>query len=239
MTCSPSLYGLNKRLFAAGPLAAGMELEMTERATDSQLSRDAPNTADRILDAAEALFAQRGLAGTAVRDIAARTGLNPASLYNHFPSKQALYEAVLERGVVPLIEVLREAARAESDSREEGLRYVDAVMAHLERTPHLPRLIQHEVLTGGEHLAGLAKRWVQPLVAEGLAALKRQQNLAGWEDEELPFLISAWLHLIFGHFAMAPLLDEVFGKDSLSHESLIRQTRFLRKVAQRLMGEDE
>jgi AcrR family transcriptional regulator len=58
---------------------------MTHSAPDSLQSRDVPNTADRILDAAEALFAERGLAGTAVRDIAARTGLNPASLYNHFP----------------------------------------------------------------------------------------------------------------------------------------------------------
>jgi hypothetical protein len=138
---------------------------------------------------------------------------------------------------MPLLEVLGEAAHAESDSDDDELRYVDAVMAHLERTPHLPRLIQHEVLTGGAHLARFSRRWVQPLLAEGLAALKRRQNLAAWEDEELPLLIAAWLHLTFSHFSMAPLLDEVFGEDSLSHESLARQTRFLRKVARRLMGE--
>ena len=59
-------------------------------------------TADRILDAAECLFAEHGFAGTAVRDIAARVSLNPASLYNHFPGKQDLYAAVLDRGLPPV-----------------------------------------------------------------------------------------------------------------------------------------
>ena len=74
-------------------------------------------TRDRILDAAEILFAERGLAGTAVRDIASEVGLNPASLYNHFPSKLALYEAVLERGVRPLLEVLHDTTAADDDTR--------------------------------------------------------------------------------------------------------------------------
>ena len=47
-------------------------------------------TRDRILDAAEELFAERGLAGTAVRDISNQVGLTPASLYNHFSGKQSL-----------------------------------------------------------------------------------------------------------------------------------------------------
>ena len=64
------------------------------------------STRDRILDAAEALFADRGYAGAAMRDLAARVDLNPASLYNHFPSKRALYEAVLERGLRPMSELL-------------------------------------------------------------------------------------------------------------------------------------
>ncbi len=43
-----------------------------------------PVTRDRILDVAEALFAERGFAGTSVREIAAKADLTAASLYNHF-----------------------------------------------------------------------------------------------------------------------------------------------------------
>ncbi|MGH9044124.1 MAG: TetR/AcrR family transcriptional regulator [Acidimicrobiales bacterium] len=52
-----------------------------------------------ILNTALSLMAQRGVAGTSMRELASATGLNVASLYHYFPSKQDLLVAVLvERG---------------------------------------------------------------------------------------------------------------------------------------------
>ena len=42
---------------------------------------------DEILDAAAALFAERGYAGTTTRAIAERVGIRQASLYHHFAGK--------------------------------------------------------------------------------------------------------------------------------------------------------
>lgn len=196
------------------------------------------NTRDRILNAAEALFAERGLAGTAVRDIAAEAGLTAASLYNHFESKEALYEAVLERGVRPLIELLTQLSQG--DQLEGRVDVIDALMGHLARRPHLARLIHHEAVTGGARLARLARMWIRPLVNEALAVLKRGDAMGrGWAQDEYPLLIGAWLHLLFGHFAMAPLLTEVFDEDALSPRSLERQTRFLRKLSLRLLSPND
>jgi AcrR family transcriptional regulator len=192
-----------------------------------------PASRDRILDAAEELFAQHGLAGAGVREIAQAAGLTPASLYNHFPSKEALYAAVLERGVRPLLELLRQlSARSHpADAMEE---IVGAIMEHLARTPDLPRLVQHEACDGGEHLAGLAWQWIQPLIAQGVAEMRRDPD-SPWEEAEFPLIITAWLHLVFGYFAMAPLLSEVFKEDLLSQQAIERQTRFFRKLARLMM----
>lgn len=48
-----------------------------------------------ILAVAKVLFADKGYNGVAVDEIAKRLGVSPAVLYQHFPSKEALYEAVL------------------------------------------------------------------------------------------------------------------------------------------------
>jgi AcrR family transcriptional regulator len=48
-----------------------------------------------ILAVAKVLFADKGYPGVSVDEIAARLGVSPAVLYRHFPSKEALYEAVL------------------------------------------------------------------------------------------------------------------------------------------------
>jgi AcrR family transcriptional regulator len=202
----------------------------------------APDTAERILDAAEALFAVKGLAGTAVRDIARAVGLTPASLYNHFAGKQAIYEAVLERGVRPLLNLMRELPAREHTARDiEDM--INEIMAELSNRPDFPRLIQHEVTTGGPYLRKLARNWFRPLLEQGIAELKRDAN-SGWKEDEYGLVMSAWLNMVFGHFSMAPMMSEVFDDDPLSPENLERQTRFLRKLARlmlagrALIGED-
>ena len=67
----------------------------------SEDNEPAPGRGQRqhILDTALSLMAQRGVAGTSMRDLAGAIGLNVASLYHYFPSKQDLLVAVLaERG---------------------------------------------------------------------------------------------------------------------------------------------
>ncbi len=197
-------------------------------------SRGTYQTRDRILDEAEALFAHKGFAGTSVRDIATCAELTPASLYNHFSNKDALYRAVLERGVQPLIERLGVLA-TKDDINEAGAQIIEGIMEHLTEHSHLPRLIALEAATGGEHLNELARDWIRPLTDQAIAAFEDESHSdSSWTAEEAPLAISAWLHLIFGHFSMAPLLAEVFGRDPLSPECIADQTRFLVKLARQM-----
>lgn len=54
-------------------------------------------TKERIVDTALELFSQRGYAGTSVRDIARTVGIRESSLYNHFPGKQAIFDAIVDQ----------------------------------------------------------------------------------------------------------------------------------------------
>ena len=56
-----------------------------------------------------------------------------------------------------------------------------------------------------------------------------------WDEAEFPLIITAWMNLVFSHFAMAPLLSEVFEEDLLSPQAIQRQTRFFRKLARLMM----
>ncbi len=55
-------------------------------------------TKTEILDAAWALIREQGLAGLSLRDLAARVGMRAPSLYQYFPSKRAIYDALFAQG---------------------------------------------------------------------------------------------------------------------------------------------
>ncbi len=61
-------------------------------------------TKDRILDAAERLFARDGIDTTSLRTITAEAGVNLAAVNYHFQSKEALMHAVIARRISPINE---------------------------------------------------------------------------------------------------------------------------------------
>ena len=54
-------------------------------------------TRERLLDAALARFSREGWGGTSIRDLARDVGIRESSVYKHFASKQAIFDALLER----------------------------------------------------------------------------------------------------------------------------------------------
>jgi TetR/AcrR family transcriptional regulator, repressor of fatR-cypB operon len=64
-----------------------------------------------VLDAALALFAERGFAGTTIPDVMARASVGAGSLYRLFPSKEALANAVFREAKARLVARLYDGAR--------------------------------------------------------------------------------------------------------------------------------
>jgi AcrR family transcriptional regulator len=56
---------------------------------------DGQRTRQAILDAALDLFGDRGFFGTTLRDVANRVGVRDSAIYNYFPSKESLFEALI------------------------------------------------------------------------------------------------------------------------------------------------
>src|SRR5437764_10027190 len=71
-----------------------------------------------ILDAARAVFAERGYDGAAVRHIVARTPLAPGTFYNYFPDKEAIFRALVDESIARVREELR-AARHDAASVDD------------------------------------------------------------------------------------------------------------------------
>ena len=74
--------------------------------------------------AALELFVEKGFAATRLDDVAARAGVSKGTLYLYFDSKEALFKAVIEEGIVPRFEAVEQSAANFSGSSAELLRYL-------------------------------------------------------------------------------------------------------------------
>ncbi|MFC3227056.1 TetR family transcriptional regulator [Marinibaculum pumilum] len=109
-----------------------------------------------ILDAARAIFEEEGLEGASLRAIAARAGYTPAALYFHFPSKEAIYAAVLHESLA----ALRAAVdRAVDDAAGPAARLRAAGMAFFDFYAARPRDLDlgFYLFRGGMKSAGLGR----------------------------------------------------------------------------------
>lgn len=152
---------------------------MTGKAETARRRRKAARPGE-IVEAARHAFIERGFSETRIDDIAARAGVSKGLVYVYFPSKEALFEAVVRATVLPVLD--RAAALiAASDAipsatllrlmietiyREmvdsERRRLIHRIVAEAPRFPEMARFYHGEVITKGRNL-------LRTLVDRGIA----------------------------------------------------------------------
>lgn len=103
-------------------------------------------TTDRLLEAAELEFGERGFAGAKLSDIAARAGIRRPSLLYHYGTKEALYAAVVRAVLTELGARLQDAMGTSGgfEARLDGI--IAAFVAFLGARPAAARLVLREVM---------------------------------------------------------------------------------------------
>src|SRR5713226_10207827 len=104
-----------------------------------------PATVQRIVAAAERIFADRGLAGARTDEIARAARVNKALLYYYFGSKHKLYQFVLQHLFSQLKAAFEAAAISAPLPRKQLLGYVNGYFDFVASHPNYPRLVQREM----------------------------------------------------------------------------------------------
>jgi AcrR family transcriptional regulator len=78
-------------------------------------AEQAETTRSRLIDVARELFGTRGYEATSVEDVLERAQVSKGALYHHFPSKEALFEAVFIDGEKKSMEAVATAAMSQTE----------------------------------------------------------------------------------------------------------------------------
>jgi AcrR family transcriptional regulator len=106
---------------------------------------------EQILQGAMQLFAEKGFRGTTTREIAQHLGISEALMFKYFPSKEALYRAIIRKRTDGSEEMFfpKEAIKAKDD-RQVFRSIASYLIAKNTEDPTFMRLIQYSALEGHE-----------------------------------------------------------------------------------------
>jgi len=131
-----------------------------------------------ILAAALALFAAHGFTATRLEDVAHRAGVSKGTIYLYFPTKEALFRAVVRQGLLPNIAAMEELAAGHQGSTAALLREILGRMFSLIESDLavIPLLVLTEsgnfpgiARIYAEEVAGRGRRLIADVLARGVA----------------------------------------------------------------------
>ncbi|GAB5451058.1 MAG: HTH-type transcriptional regulator RutR [Halioglobus sp.] len=188
------------------------------------------STAERILEAAEDLFAEKGYSATSLGEVADRVGIRSPSLYNHFKNKEALYQAVLERLLEDFSAPLAELEKGPVN-KERVFEWLETIVRQHHANPNLARLLQHAALSGGPHTNELIDRLFSPMFQPG--AVIEEGDISLLESTGLqPWAVMAFNNLVMSYVTMAPMYRDLLGQDPFSEEALEKQLNLIKTLLQ-------
>jgi AcrR family transcriptional regulator len=191
-------------------------------------------TRARILNAALAIFARQGLAGTSVRDIARQARIRVSTLYHHFASKDALYQEVQERVHGRVRDLVVSALGQGLDLRETTRAAVGALFDLFRTNRAFMQLGYRSALDGEPSEADrrLADRWVGLL--EGVLT---PAEARGEVKDIDPVLFMVTIDgLVHWHIVNDRLYRQLLGRGLDDPELAVRVRDHVTAVALRTLG---
>lgn len=193
----------------------------------------APDARDRILSAAESLFAMRGFEGVSTTQIAKVAGITQPLIHYHFKNKEALWKATVSRLFGRLsTEFASELKRfSQTDSRRYMVEMIRAYVTFVARYPQFGQFVLREGAQQSPRLTWMVDEWLKPLLGE-FQVVYRRGVTEGWvKDIPFPQLIMLVTASASHFFALAPLVQSLYGIDPHSPDQVLAQSDAVVEVA--------
>lgn len=182
---------------------------------------------DLILDRAEQHFADHGFQGASLSAIARDCEVGNPGLLHHFPSKEALYRAVLEKQAEELMARMHKRVEKAGSVSERLRAYVALQVEWMQTRPAGFKLVTRELLDNAERIKLAQVRPLEKFLFDSLALLGEAQA-AGLIRRELPAVVV--LTIILGTLNYAKIVRPTFAK-AFSEPALKSDAAWMKAVA--------
>jgi AcrR family transcriptional regulator len=188
---------------------------------------------ERILDAAETLFAKRGYAGVGLREVAEVVGLGKSSLFHHFKNKPQLYAAVCGRILRRIEERLMRTLAAGGTPVERLERWIDDLIDLLADNPSYARVLLRSLFEDDD-LAGEmpeeveVQRSIESIMGSASTLLREGMGSGVFRAANVPHLLLTLVGQTVFPFASGDFGRDILGKEVFDPSEVERRKHELR-----------
>lgn len=166
-----------------------------------------------IIAAARTLFAQRGLEGTSVREVAEAAGVNNAMIYYHFTDKVEMYRAVLADSFTEFDRIWEHGVfSTDAPARAKIQKYVEELIRFQQDNEEIRRILSMEFASCGKNIKWLADNFFNHSYEKLAAILKTGMKKGELKKVDLSIAISTLVGMVIHSFITRPIAEYVTGK---------------------------
>lgn len=176
-------------------------------------------TKAQILTVALRHFAADGFTGTSLNDIADEVGVRRSSLLHHFPSKDALYRAVVLDEFADWFDLLGEAIGTLDHGWAQVEKVLRAAFRFFEERPEFVLIARREALDGSSVTEELGAG-LRPLFERGVAWLTDEMDAGRLRRYDAAQLILTGYGAVLSYLSDAALITALIDDDPLTPAAL-------------------
>ncbi|MEW8959358.1 MAG: TetR family transcriptional regulator [Moorella sp. (in: firmicutes)] len=192
------------------------------------MERSAKGSRERILAAAEEVFAAKGIDGARVDEIATLARVNKRMLYHYFNSKEELYTYVLKVNFEKSLAAGKKAFREKGDLKHQVAAAIRNYFYFLAANPNYPRLMAWEALQGGKYARKvLPEVWEQGLPSLKAILIEGISRGVFRPDLDLKQVLASITTLCSGYFTNKDILAILWEEDPLSPGNMEKRLKHI------------
>jgi AcrR family transcriptional regulator len=167
---------------------------------------------DEIIEAARAVFVERGFAAAKVDEIATRAGASKGTVYLYFPTKEALFEAVMRVNLLSVIESSAASIMADDNATAPAQLRMVLETFYREFVATDRKKLMHLMIAEGPHFPSLLDFYHREVVSRGMMLLTHLVERGMRRGEFEPHGMERYPKLILGPALMAALYGSLFAE---------------------------
>jgi len=179
----------------------------------------------KILTAAEKVFAEKGLKGARVKEIAELSGVNPAMINYYFGGKENLYRTVIENFFMRAERLTVSVIEKEMDPTAKLYRLIEFGIDLLGESEYVARIFVREFVDCGVYSELIIKRYLRKIFATAQRLVPAEREMGEMSESQIMHFIFSAMGAMSLFYISGPVIKDIWKRDVFTKKMIEERKR--------------